>query len=373
MTSYGFAMTSPDAGVGPGPAAGPGAIARLGLALVAPRWALAVADQPEHAGRSGNDLIRLLGLLLLSVHTRRIVAAVWLATAVGMMAGLRGVAAVLSEALTVDLAFLVVATLVLWLASGSRRSLGRAFDQVCVAAIPLIAIEVVATVVIRGADLAIPREVMLALSGVAYAWAGVLVAIGWRQIRRAPPPRVPVPPELAARGRIVGHLVLLAALAALVINTVWILRNTELLRPMTPGDPAPAFSLPAIAADGTLAAPIGLEASLGKVVVVDFWATWCQPCIQSLPRLAKVRDQLGADGEVIAVNLDDPAEARALIDKLAPRLTLVYDPGQAVASRYGVGPIPHSVVIDRAGRVRAVLRGDEVDQLPGVVARARGE
>jgi thiol-disulfide isomerase/thioredoxin len=362
----------PDAGVGPGPGAkGPGAIARFGLALVAPRFALALADQPAHAGRSGSDLIRLLGLLLVSVHTRRLVAAVWLAVAVGLMAGLRGVAAVLSEALTVDLAFLVVATLVLWLAAGPRRSLGRAFDQVCVAAIPLIAIEVIATAVVRGADLAMPRAGMLALSGVAYAWAGMLVALAWRQLRRAPPPHVPVPPAVVRRGRVVGAVMLAIAGVALVINTVWVVRNADLLRPMTPGDPAPAFALPAVAADGKLAAPVALDAHRGKLVVVDFWATWCQPCLDAMPELATIRARLGADGEVIAINLDDPVAARKLIDKLAPGLTLVFD-DQGVASRYGVGPVPHSVVIDRAGRVLAVLRGDSAG-LAAAVERARRE
>jgi thiol-disulfide isomerase/thioredoxin len=353
-------MTSP---------ASPGLLTRIGLALVAPRWAMAVADTAGEAGRSGTDLIRALGVLLLSVHTRRLVAAVWLAVAVGFLPGLRGVAAVLSQALTIDLAFLVVATMLLWVAAGPRRALGRAFDQVCVAAIPLVAVEVVATTVVRGAGLELSRGVTLGLSAVAYGWGGALVALGWRQVRRGVPREVPVPPAVAKRGRIAGLAVTACALVALVLNTVWIVRNADLLRPVTQGDPAPAFVLPEVRADGTLGAPVELASTRGKVVVLDFWATWCDPCIKSLPSLARLRDQLGADGVVLTINLDDPAAARKVIDAVAPGLALVYD-NAGVRQRYGVGPVPHTVVLDRAGRVEAVILGGDGD-LAGAIARVR--
>jgi thiol-disulfide isomerase/thioredoxin len=358
-------------GAAPSPGAGPGVVARLGMAITAPRWALAVADLPAHAGRSGTDLIRMLGALLLSVHTRRIVAAVWLATAVGFMAGLRGVAAVLSQALTVDLAFLVVATLAMWLGAGPRRSLGRAFDQVCVAALPMVSLEIVATAVTRGLDVAVPRAVTLGLTGLAFGWAGALVALGWRQVRQVQPRQVQVPPAVIARGRRAGAAILVLAVAGLAINTVWVVRNADLLRPMTPGDPAPQFVLPEVGPDGALGAAVALESTRGKVVVVDFWATWCGPCLEAMPALARLRGALGADGEVLAINLDDPRKAREVIDRLAPGMRVLFDHSGGTATRYGVGPIPHTVVIDRGGRVRAVLRGGEGGDLAAAVAAAR--
>lgn len=358
----------PDAGVGPGSSRGPGAVTRIGLALVAPRWALALADRPEHAGRSGSDLIRMLGALLVSVHSRRLIAAAWLAVAVGITAGLRGLVATLSQALTVDLAFLVVATALLWLASGARRSLGRAFDQVCVAALPLVAVEVVATAVVRGLDLELADAGMLAITGVAYAWAGALVALGWRQIRRAPPPDVPVPAKVRARGTRAGAGLLAVCVAVLAINTAWAIRNRDLLRPMVPGDRAPAFALPAIEPGGALGAPVTLDAARGKIVIIDFWATWCDPCLKWMPHLAQLDRELGKDGQVILINLDDPAKARVLADKIAPGVTLVYD-NQAVRDRYQVGPLPRTILIDRDGMIRAATEGAGPNEV-GILARA---
>lgn len=358
----------PEAGVGPGARTGPGSVTRIGLALVAPRWALALADRPDHPGRSGSDLIRMLGALLVSVHLRRLIAAVWLAVAIGITAGLRGLVATLSQALTVDLAFLVVATAILWLAAGSRRSLGRAFDQVCVAALPLIAVEVVATAVVRGLDLQLDSTAMLAVAGVAYGWAGAIVALGWRQIRRAPPVEVPVPRAQVRRGTWAGAALLAAAAAVLAINTAWAIRNRDLLRPMVAGDRAPAFALPSIGPDGTLGAPVSLDAARGKIVIVDFWATWCDPCIKWMPHVAQLGRELGADGQVILVNLDNPRQARVIADKVAPGVALVYDTA-GVRDRYQVGPLPRTVVIDRAGMIRAATEGAGPNEI-GVIGRA---
>jgi peroxiredoxin len=352
------------------PASSPGAITRFGLALVAPRWALAVADQPAHAGRSGSDLIRLLGILLVAAHPRRIVAAVWLATEIGAGAGLRGVVAALSQALTVTLAFLVLATLGVWVASGPRRAIGRAFDLVCVATVPLIAIELVATAVVRGFDVEAPGGVMLVLSAAAFAWAGSLVALAWRQARLAPPGPVEVPAQVIARGTRTGVALVLVALIGVAVNVAWIVRNADLLRPMTAGDVAPAFALPEVDAAGKAAGVRALADWQGKIVVVDFWATWCGPCVDSLPGLARLHADLGGDGAVVLVNLDDPADARDLVDRHAPGLPLLYDTSGDVARRYGVEPLPHTVVIDRDGRVRSVHRGGGAD-LRAIVARLR--
>ena len=325
-------------------------VGRIGLAITSPRAALAVASDRAHIGRSGSDLIAAIGLLLLATQLRGLFAAGWLATAVSPGLGLRGVMHVLTRALTIDLGFLVVAAIVVFAAGGAKRNLGRAFDLACVAALPLVIVDVAATVLVRIADLEVPRAAGIALAGASYLWAGALVALA--VLRSGTGPTA----EMIGRARRAGWGVVAVALVGTVVQGAWIAQNLEVLRPMTQGDEAPAFALPAIGPQGVLGAPLALAATRGKVTIVDFWATWCGPCLRSMPSLDSLAARYPNDVSVIAVNLDDAAEARALFDERRYRMSLVFDDGHT-SERYGVTTIPHSVVIDRAGVVRLVHRG----------------
>ena len=333
-----------------------GLATRLGLVVTNPRLALSLAADRNHAGRSGSDLIALIGLLLLATQLRGLFAAAWLGQAVSTGLGLRGVMHVLTRALTVDLGFLVLAALLVFGLSGTKRNLGRAFDLACVAAVPLVLLDLTATVIVRALDVHVPSAVSIALGGLSFTWAGVVLALAIAPARAAATAVTDPPAAEVTRGRIAGWTIVAIAVAGAVIQVTWIARNTELMRPMTQGDPAPGFALPAIGPSGALGAPVGLAASQGKVTVLDFWATWCGPCLRAMPQLDRIAANHPGEVAVIAVNLDDPAEARALFDERGYKMTLLYDDGQ-VSQRYGVTSIPHSVVIDRAGVVRLVHRG----------------
>jgi thiol-disulfide isomerase/thioredoxin len=174
-----------------------------------------------------------------------------------------------------------------------------------------------------------------------------------------------IPAEVVRRGRRVGLALGALALALVVVNGAWMAANLDLLRPMRHGDVAPEVSLPRIEAAGTDGAVLTLAGLRGNVVVLDFWATWCNPCLVSLPRLDALQAKYGDRLVVVGVNLDDAVAARRMWDDKHWGMTLVRD--QGAADRYGVGAIPHQVVIDRAGVVREVLRGaghhDELDEL----------
>ena len=158
---------------------------RVGLALASPRAALAVADEPSVAGRAGSDLMRLLGLLLLAAHLRRLVAAVWLALAIDVGVGARGLVAALSQAWTTPLVALAVLTAGLFVAGGRARSIGRAMDAAAVAAVPVIAVELLGTLVVRHAEGELPAATTTVLTVLAAGWAAVVAVLAVPRLRQA--------------------------------------------------------------------------------------------------------------------------------------------------------------------------------------------
>lgn len=331
-------------------------VSRIGLAVVRPQWALAIAGGRRHPGRSGSDLLAMILLVLAATQLRGLVGAIWLSGAVDVGLGVRALIQVLTRALTVDLAFLVVGALLLWMIGGKRRDLGRAFDLACVAALPLLFVELVATTIIRGFDVELPPVLGWTLAGISWAWAGVLLAFAAR-LARLPPSTPPAgAPGVEGLGRKAGWGVMVVVLIGVVLSGIWIARNLDLMRPVADGDPAPALSLPRITnGKGALGPNHALVESRGRVVVIDFWATWCKPCLAQLPALEGLARK--ADVDVIAINLDDPGRAFSMFDTAGYRdMILVADDGQ-VSQRYGVSTIPHTVIVDRLGTVRSVLRG----------------
>lgn len=97
-----------------------------------------------------------------------------------------------------------------------------------------------------------------------------------------------------------------------------------------------------------------LEAYAGKVVLLDFWASWCSPCLQSFPWMNELQRKHGAEGLVIlAVNVDqDRALADAFLKKVPAQFRVEYDAQGAVARQFDVQAMPTSFLIDRDGKVR---------------------
>ena len=107
--------------------------------------------------------------------------------------------------------------------------------------------------------------------------------------------------------------------------------------------------------DGT---PFKLTSLLGKVVLVNFWATWCEPCVTEVPSLQRVRDQYAPGFEVLGVNYQEgSARIKAFIDKTGITFPVVRDTDGAVAKAWGARIFPASYLVDRAGHVKHVLIG----------------
>jgi peroxiredoxin len=127
------------------------------------------------------------------------------------------------------------------------------------------------------------------------------------------------------------------------------------------GDKAPDFSAPSLATGE----PISLAAYRGKVVYLDFWASWCGPCAQALPALDALRKEFPpGDFQVVAVNVDrESKSAKAFLRKRPIGYPSALDPKGAIPAQFGVEVMPTSFLIDRDGTVRHVQRGFRTDDV----------
>ncbi|MBT3425916.1 MAG: TlpA family protein disulfide reductase [Gammaproteobacteria bacterium] len=121
------------------------------------------------------------------------------------------------------------------------------------------------------------------------------------------------------------------------------------------GSLAPDFSLPIF--DQTAV----MESSdyLGKVVYLDFWASWCGPCQISVPKLIELQADLNSDEfEVVAINVDEEADrARRFLGRFDINYTVLADPAGNVASRYELKGMPTAFIIDQEGRIMKIHTG----------------
>ena len=134
------------------------------------------------------------------------------------------------------------------------------------------------------------------------------------------------------------------------------------------GDGAPAFSLPTAAGD-----TVALEKLRGRVVYVDFWASWCGPCRRSFPWMNEMHRKYGNQGlAIVAINVDKKrADAERFLSQVPATFTIVYDAAGVTPSAYDVKGMPSSYLIDAAGKIVAIEQGFRDERAGELEAQVR--
>lgn len=119
----------------------------------------------------------------------------------------------------------------------------------------------------------------------------------------------------------------------------------------------PAISVPAMNKEGITGNMVGLAQLNAPVVIVNFWASWCNPCVEEFPSMLKLVDALAGKLQVLAVSMDDDAKDLSAFLKLfgVPRAGFLvgWDEKKKVMEDYGVGKLPESYIL---GKDRKLIR-----------------
>jgi peroxiredoxin len=104
---------------------------------------------------------------------------------------------------------------------------------------------------------------------------------------------------------------------------------------------------------------IHLASLKGKVVLLDFWASWCIPCRKSFPEMEALHRELQPKGlTLIAVNVDEEQKnAHTFLEQFPHTMTIALDPKGTVAEAFKVNAMPSTMILDRAGRIRYSHKG----------------
>ena len=160
----------------------------------------------------------------------------------------------------------------------------------------------------------------------------------------------------------VGILILTVALVAVLAST---LRD----RLVVAGDSAPGFE---VTTDS--GRKISVDNFGGRVLVVNFWATWCPPCISELPSLNALAAELKGSGVVfLGISVDkDKAAYDKFLKKVKLNFETARDPEADISADYGTFKYPETYVISREGKVLEKFINEQPWMAPAIVARLRG-
>lgn len=143
--------------------------------------------------------------------------------------------------------------------------------------------------------------------------------------------------------------ILLAGIAVLAIALVWVVSGVLEPKIVKAGDMAPDFRIVTDSGRTVTRADFG-----GKLLVLNFWASWCPPCVEETPSLNAFQQQMKPDGVVVlAVSIDANEKLyHEFIQRYKVGFSTARDPEANISASYGTFQIPESYIIDQTGHVR---------------------
>ena len=344
---------------------------RLGLVLLAPSIGLrGIVERKRGAVR---DVFYLVLVSLLAFRLPELVRAIVSFSRVSLAGGLTQTMGVLgSELSTAAFVTLIAALIITIFAGRGRRDPSLALELGAACYVPYFCVWSPLRLLDMEALLGYaPVMVSQVVRVVAWGWVAGLVVLSLLLLRRGGELSHRAAP---ARSRYAGLALLALPALALVLGSVWSARHYELLRPLGRSDKAPDFTLARV--DGQ-PGNVTLADLRGRVVLLDFWATWCPPCLAMLPTLHDLyREWQPRGAEFIGIDSDGPAisgdDVRAFLARRPFPYPVVID-DKEVGGLYGVYSIPHIVVIGRDGSIaRVFVGGVSRSQLDAALNAANG-
>jgi thiol-disulfide isomerase/thioredoxin len=348
--------------------------ARIGLVLAEPRRGLALAEA-RGSGVTDTGWLVLLGILCFRLED--MMRALLGVTHLSLGTVLRQILAVVSYEVREAVFVVLPAAVLVTLAAGrGRRDPGRDLELAAACYVPFFAVRALYRTLDHEAFLGpLPGMANQIFTLLGLGWAVVLLVLAVALARKRPlasatgshtepgegglssSVEAGAPPRRRARVAVTVFAAMLGA--AVFVNVGWVFQHADAIRPLGRGTDAPVFSLPRV--DGK-PGEVSLISLRGKVVLLDFWATWCAPCMHMFPTLHRLyRRWQGQGVEFVGINADGgmvTAEQLATLLQAQPApYPMVIDREGEVGSLYKVVALPHLVLIRRDGTIYKTFWG----------------
>jgi thiol-disulfide isomerase/thioredoxin len=332
--------------------------ARLGLLVASPAQALTGIFQRKRGGV--RDALTLVVLGSVAFHLPELIRGLRALVRISLPSALTQIMGVFAAELRIAIIIALGSGLVVTVLAGrGRRDPAIALELGAACYLPHFVVWAPVRLLNLDAGLGfVPGAVAALARVVAWLWVAGLAGVAVWVVRRSghePPALTGAAPR---RAHVVGLGLLGLPALALLLNSIWSAEHYAELRPLGRLDPAPDFALDRI--DGK-PGQIKLSELRGRVVLLDFWATWCPPCLALMPTLHELyRDWQQRGAEFVGIDADwptrTPDEVRAFLARQPLPYPVVIDDRNA-GGTYGVSSIPHIVIVGRDGRIARVFVG----------------